>query len=198
MSKRFSPKFKAAALALLDAGVTTREAQAQLRKRFREHVGEGTLRSWLKARDAAPPESEPAPEAPESEDAVGRSGGPTSPAAETAEETLDTYERVTRRRARVEKLADEAEQVGNLTAAQRFSKQVVDLDLLLARLDRERKVGTDVVTIPRADLERIRQAMRDRVAALASDLRRTGGIVCSSCGRSIRVALAKGEQEEPE
>lgn len=192
MAKRFSPKFKAAALALLDSGVTTREAQAQLRKRFRgEHVGEGTLRKWAKDRDAAalaPVEDdapESAPHAPEP---------PAAAAPDALPSNVDTYEHTRVELARAKQRADEAARDGNHTAAQRFSKQVVDYTLLLARLDKDRKADTDVVVIPRGDLERVRQAMRDRVAALAADLERTGGLVCSHCGRDIRIALARGEK----
>lgn len=186
MAKLFSEKFKAAALRLLDSGVTTREAQAQLRKRFKEHVGEGTLRRWAKVRDAA--SEEPAPEsAPPSAPNV-------APPVEAVPADVDTYEHTRRELARAKQRADEAARDGNHTASQRFSKQVVDYTLLLARLDKDRKADTDVVTIPRAELERARQAMRDRVAALASDLERTGGLVCSHCGREIRISLARGDK----
>jgi hypothetical protein len=182
VSKRFSPKFKAEALRLLSVGVTTREAQAQLKRRFREHVGEGTLRAWAKAADAAPPASEgpPPPTAP-------------APPATVAPAPQDVYEHTRTQLATSIQRAEEASAIGNYTAAQRFSKQIVDYTLLLARLDKERRSDTDVVTIPRAELERARAAMHDRVSKLKDDLARTGGLVCSNCGREIRLALARGD-----
>lgn len=194
MSKRFSPKFKAEALRLLGAGVSTREAQAQLHKRFREHVGEGTLRGWAKAADAAQLNAGKTAFAALAlvQDEVERSGGPTSRSAE-APADVDTYEHVCKRLAEAQLRADQAAADGNHTAAQRFSGDVVKYTLLKARLDKDRKSDTDVVTIPRAELDRARQAMRDRIAALAADLERTGGIVCSHCGREIRISLAKGD-----
>lgn len=188
MAKLFSKKFKVAALRLLDAGVSTREAQAQLKRRFKNHVGEGTLRRWVKERDAAPASAE-APVEVEVE-----LPPPTAPVEDAPIAEVDTYDHTRRQLATAQRRADEAARDGNHTAAQRFSKQVVDYTLLLARLDKDRKVATDTVTIPRADLERARLAMRERVAALAADLERTGGLVCHHCGREIRIALAKGEK----
>lgn len=185
MSKRFSPKFKAEALRLLAAGVSTREAQAQLRKRFHNHVGEGTLRGWLKAANAA--EDEPMSEPPPPPEP------PPAPSAPAAPLPEDTYEHTRTQLAMAIKRAGEASADGNHTAAQRFSKQIVEYTLLLARLDKDRRSETDVVTIPRADLERAKQSMRERVVALAADLARTGGLTCSQCGRDLRIALAKGE-----
>lgn len=187
MAKRFSDKFKAAALALLDAGVSTREAQAQLKKRFRgEHVGEGTLRAWAKAAEASTaPEIEPSPAAVVPE-----------PEPDPDDDSDDTYQHARKQLATAKRRADEAARDGNHNAAQRFSKQVVEYTLLLARLDKNRKSDEDAVVIPRAELERTRQALRERIVALASDLKRTGGLKCSNCGREIRIALAKGETDK--
>jgi hypothetical protein len=186
MAKKFSPKFKAAALALLAKGVSTREAQAQLRKRFRNNVGEGTLRGWVKAagaEDSAPP-SVPLPDAPTAE--------PIPDVAEI-DTDLDTYEHVVREIAAAKRRAKLAADDGNHTAAQRAGGDVVKYTLLKARLDKERKGSDDAVMIPRADLERAKRSMQERVAALAADLERTGGLVCNHCGREIRIALAKGD-----
>lgn len=91
--------------------------------------------------------------------------------------------------------AVEAKRDGNLTAASRLLKNAHGAAHDLARAERELRQNDDVVTIPRAELERARQAMRERVAALASDLQRTGGLVCNHCGRELRVAFARGEKE---
>lgn len=192
MSRRFSPKFKAEALRLLSVGVSTYEAQAQLKRRFRTHVGEGTLRKWKKDAESAPDpdvvideaEHTPPAEAP--------------PVASTSNEIAlppgegTTYERVSRALVDTRRRADEASRDGNHTAAQRFSKQALDYELLLARLEKQRDASVDGVTIPRAELERIRQDMLNRVAALAADLERTGGLVCSKCGRELRIEIARG------
>jgi hypothetical protein len=193
MAKVFSPNFKAAAIALLDSGVTTREAQAQLRKRFRNHVGEGTLRKWYKERDTLPVQ---VPQIADELDDI-ESPPVTAPQPDALlEDDADSLTQYRRQRANALRMAREAESVGNLTAAQRFSKQATELSLLIAREEKQTKSDTDVISVPRDEFERAVRARRDLVAALAADLERTGGIVCSHCGREIRLAIAKGEQSK--
>jgi RNA polymerase-binding transcription factor DksA len=81
-----------------------------------------------------------------------------------------------------------------MTAASRFLKNAHGAAHDLARAERESKADADTVTYTRAELERARKAMAERVAALAADLERTNGLVCSECGRSIRIAIARGDR----
>lgn len=184
MTQRKSPAKRAAALKLLSKGLNCNQVAATLRKKY---PGEAFSESWVRKVANAPEveasASTPAMPAVEA----------TPPDAEDGDEIQDTYAHTRESIAVAKRRARAAEADGNHTAAVRFSKQVSDYTLLLARLDKERHADTDVVTIPRAELERVRHAMRERVEALRADLARTGGIVCSQCGREIRIALAKGE-----
>lgn len=193
MSKRFPPKYKAEALRLLSKGVSLRSAQAQLAKKFGVPVSSGGLRKW-QAEAAAPPPVEdeadeltPAPPAPPAADA------PALPPGPSAEAPRDVYEHTRQQLQAAIDRATAAAADGNHAAAARFNGDIVKYTLLLARLDKDRRGDTDSVSVPRAELERAKQSMRDRVTALASDLARTGGITCSNCGRALRIALAKGE-----
>lgn len=202
MAKLFPKGFKAHALRLLDKGVYTRAAQAQLKKKYGVHVGEGTLRKWAKARDAAsaPPPPPAPPELDEDDDAPLSDLPEISlpPEAEPIDVSgLDTYEETKRAIAEANRDAAQARRDGNHSAVARARHAAAEYTKLLARLDKDRKGSADGVTFTRAELDHARQAMRDRVAALAADLRRTGGIVCSQCGRDIRIALAKGDLEDP-
>jgi len=194
MAKVFPKGFKVAALRMLDKGVTTREAQAALRKKYKGvHVGEGTLRKWVKERDAAPPPAED-----EEEDAPPfrvPQHAPLAPVAEPpVEEDLDLYTQTLLDLREARQGMREAKRDGNHTAATRYGKQIEQLSLLRGRLEAARKADTDAVTIPRVELEQARRTVRERVAALAADLERTGGLVCSHCGRALRTAIAKGER----
>lgn len=184
MTRAKSPARRKEALRLAGKGLTTREVAATLRKRYPK---ETFSEAWVRKVAAADPEpeSEPAP--------ASVAAAPPPVAAPALTQPQDVYALTQSQLATAIKRAEEASADGNHTAAQRFSKQIVDYTLLLARLDKDRKSDTDVVTIPRVELERARQAMRDRVTALASDIARTNGLVCNSCGREIRISLAKGD-----
>lgn len=202
MAKKFSEKFKAEALRLLGTGLSVAATQAQLAKKFKGvHVGDGTLRGWIRVaavpRKRAPaldveyvPESEPLPPAPPNT---------STPAVEPEDDAagdLDVYAQTRRQLITAQRRAEEASRDGNHTAAQRFSKQAVESLLLLARLDKDRKVDTDAVSIPRAEFDQADRTARDILARLRADIARTGGLVCSNCGRELRIALAKGEKPE--
>lgn len=182
MTRAKSPARRREALRLAGKGLTTREVATTLRKRYpKETFSEAWVRKVAAAGPA--PESEPAP----------ASVAAAPPPVPALAPNQDVYALTQSQLATAIERANGAAADGNHTAAQRFSKQIVDYTLLLARLDKDRKSDTDVVTIPRVELERARQAMRDRITALASDIARTGGLVCNHCGREIRISLAKGD-----
>jgi transposase-like protein len=195
MPRKIPPKVKAEAVRLVLKGVPPLTAQKQLKKKFGEHVSEGAIRNWVAAARAAELEAEddaedtpsvpvlaPVPEAPPADDDA------------DTEISDDVYEQTRRMMRNSLRLAKQAEKDGNTSAAQKSQRDAANLGIILARLDKERRSTTDAVTFTRAELETAKRNMTDRVAALAADLERTGGLVCSNCGRAIRIALAKGEK----
>ncbi len=175
---------------MLGKGVSPRVAQAQLKKRFREHVGEGTLRGWLKRAEVDTDR--------ENREAFIREGTsdieqPDVPAAlpEDVDTSGDILEETKRQYAEMLRMSKRASSDGNHAAAQRFGGEAVKLKLLLARL--QPKADADAVTHTRAELAAAEKKVRERFAALAADLERTNGLVCSGCGQRIRIQLAKGE-----
>ncbi len=193
MTRRKSDARRAEAVHLASKGLTTREVAATLRKK---HRGEGFSEAWVRkvvaASDAAPP-SEPPPSEPPPPAAPAAPVASAPSASPEDAESDDVLEMARRIAAEQRAVARDAKADGNHTAAQRALKQAGDAANLIARLEARRSGADDVVTIPRAELERARQAMHERVAALVDDLLRTGGVVCSHCGRELRIAIAKGE-----
>lgn len=184
MTRAKSPARRKEALRLAGKGLTTREVAATLRKRYpKETFSEAWVRK-VAAADPAP-ESEPAP--------ASVAAAPPPVPSDPIPDLTDLYAHTQRELSAQLQMARAAAADGNHTASTRHSKLAESYTLLLARLDKDRKTDTDVVTIPRVELERARQAMRDRVTALASDIARTGGLVCNHCGREIRISLAKGD-----
>lgn len=204
MAKRTPPHIISEALRLLGVGNSSRTVAEQIRKRFRRPCSEAAVRKW--ARDAdidKAPESAPESAAPirDSEDAapldpVNGADAPALSESDDADDDASLYDRTLRMMKRAEARAKRAEADGNHSAAQRAQRDAATLMPVLARLDAQRKAGADGVTFAREDLEKARASVRARVAALAADLERTGGIVCSSCGRRIRLQLAKGPDGE--
>lgn len=192
-------RIKVAALELYDRGVPAKTAATQISRRFRLKISEGAIRNWARKRDAerlaldaeddAPPSSAVPDLAPL--DAPNAPEAPTPPT--TVETPEDVYAHTRKQLNDAVARAERASAEGNHTAAQRFGRDIVQYTLLIARLDKERKASADGVTFTRDELEAARRTITSRVEALASDLARTGGIVCSQCGREIRTAIAKGE-----
>lgn len=177
-------RVRAHAVALVRAGASIRDAARQTAKKFKTGCTGTTVRRWV--RDAsevedAPPSSAPPPAPPPVE----------AEADEFADgDNLAELRHMVREQRAV---AKQARADGNTTAAQRALKAVGDALNTIARIEARTKADGDTVAIPRAELEAAKARIRDRVTALASDLERTGGIVCSHCGRALRLSLAKGE-----
>lgn len=151
----------------------------------RAGVSERSLMRWLKAAQApAEPEDDDLPaQAPaEPSEPFDASASPDALARKILADSL--------------RVAEMAHADGNTTAATRALRAAHASAHDLARSERERRSNEDVVIFPRAELERAQRSVRDRVAAIAADLERTGGIVCAQCGREIRMRIAsKGESD---
>jgi hypothetical protein len=184
MAKAKSTAHRLEALKLASKGLTTREVATALQKK---HPGESFSEAWVRKVAASPaPVEVPTP-------VETKPAAPAKTAKVSAAPPSDVYEHTRLQLASAIERAELATADGNHTAAQRFSKQIVDYTLLLARLDKDRKVGDDVVVVPRSEFKAAEQTARDVLGALRADIARSGGLVCNHCGRDIRLALAKGE-----
>lgn len=189
--KRKSGKAKAEALRLHDAGVSRAQIVRQLKKQFREDVSEGCIRRWVRLRAEAAEVDQPA-SSPVEIPFPDVSPAPEPPAEDEPEDLdVDAVEDLQRTIRNAKRMAKLAEREGNMTAAARMIRDALNGQNTLARLKAAKKDAEDGVFIPRADVERIRREMIDRVQRLEADLKRTGGLVCSHCGREIRLQLAK-------
>lgn len=188
-------KVRAHAVALVRAGASLREAAAQTAKKFRTGVSEASVRKWIAAAESEPDataELAPAPldalDAPDAPDA--------SAPLPDVEEHADVYEHTRAMMRRSMSISAAASRDGNHRAAQQAQRDVAAFTTILARLDAQRKATGDGITFTRAELDAARKQVQTLVAELAADVQRTGGLVCAQCGREIRIALAKGEQEK--
>lgn len=186
-------KIVEAALELTRAGVSERAASAQLSKRFKRKVSAAAVGKWKRdaaalaeVEDDAPPSSvAPAPAVDPQPDLP----------VETPEDDgapIDVYEHTRKAMRRSQRLAEQAAADGNHAAAQKAQRDVLGYSTILARLEKERRSDEERL-FTREELEAARRSINDRVTKLVEDVARTGGLVCSHCGREIRVRLAKGE-----
>lgn len=189
----------AEALRLAATGLGHRDVAAQIRKRFRRPCAHQTVSAWV--RDAQEDD------APESDVPIRESQGTppldlterTEVSALEGESDNDSGDVLELARAIVRDqraTAKRAKEDGNHAAAQRALKAAGDAANLIARIEAQRAAtagGEGAVVFTKEQLESARRMVFDRVAALAADLERTGGLVCSHCGREIRLAIAKGE-----
>lgn len=81
------------------------------------------------------------------------------------------------------RLARSAEQAGNLSVAQRASRDVAALASVLARLERDQRDQGDAITITRQEWDAAERMVRDRVDALIA----RGPIRCSACSRELSI-----------
>jgi hypothetical protein len=184
VGRLFSPAVKAYAVKLMRNGVSSRTAQAQIKKKHKVHVGEGTIRKWVKAAEAAPPPEDDAP--------------PSAPAPEAPPvELVDDGDILTTLReiiAMQRSVAAEAKRDGNTAAAARALKTASEAANTVARIEESRRgKSDDAITIPRSEFAADDAAAKEYLARARADLERTGGLVCAECGRNLRIALAKGE-----
>jgi len=189
MSRKTPERVIHEALRLARAGNTPRAVAAQIAKKFHRPCSTSAVRVWVakaKAAADAPPielTAHPEPEVPPSAVEADVEGGDGD----------SLYDRTLKMINRAQARASRAEADGNHAAAQKAQRDAATLLPVLARLDKDRKANTDSVTFSREKLEKARRTIAERIAALIADLDRTGGIVCSGCGRQIRLNLAKGE-----
>lgn len=112
---------------------------------------------------------------------------PAAPAPE-AECSGGYVEQIEHMRDRALQMSREAQEVGNYTAAQRFSKQAIDASLMLDRVrKREGDQQGGLVISPEA-LADATARVRARITALAER-----GLLCAECGRALSIAWAKDE-----
>jgi hypothetical protein len=202
VGRLFAPAVKAYALRLVAKGVSTRTAQAQIKKRHKVHVGEGTIRKWVKAAEAAPPapvkgarflakvaaveaeyEGEEMP-------SVLVSSAPPVEIVDDGDIMTTLREIISTQRA----VARQATADGNTAAAARALKNASEAANTVARIEESRRgKSDDAITIPRSEFAADDAAAREYLARARADLERTGGLTCNHCGREIRIALAKGE-----
>ncbi len=90
--------------------------------------------------------------------------------------------------------AELAKNDGNLTAAARLLKNAHGAAHDLQRAERESKASTEVVTIPRAELDRAKARQGEMLELLRADFDRCG-LACALCARQIRVWFASGGAE---
>lgn len=191
MAKIIPQKAKDEAVRLVTAGQSLREAAAQISKRFRIKVNESSIRRWRALAEAQTT-------ADEDESQPSSAPPPVDPPAPAAEEDPDDGANEdllvqTRRMLRnAQRLAAQASADGNHAAAQKHSRDAAGLVNTIARIEAGRKSGEERL-FTRDELEKARASITERVTKLAQDVERTGGLVCSHCGREVRIMLAKGE-----
>lgn len=170
------------ALALLARGFTRDDVARKV------GVSERTVYRWQRAASAvesAPSAVEPASADDRKPEDLAPSSAP--PAGDDADDILSIARGII---AEQKAIAQLAKQDGNTNAAARALKSAGDAANLVGRLEQRRKASADVVTFTRAELDAANKRVHEIFDGLRADLERTGGLVCSSCGRAIRVYLA--------
>ena len=180
-------KVRLEALRLRDTGASFAAVAAQCTRRFKVNVSEAIVRKWCKQRDAEISEARAADETPRGIREALESLDPSdAPPAEG-----DTIAELRALMREQQELARRAKADGNTTAAARALKAAGDAANTLARLEARRAEATDgALVITKEDAERNRAAARALAAGYAADLERTGGPVCSACGRRLRIEIA--------
>ena len=145
----------------------------------RTGVNRKTLARWLEAERESAPDSAPPPQPETPAPSLDEDGDILAIARQIIHEQKAT--------------AELARSDGNTTAAARALKSAGDAANLVARIESRRKADHDAVVIPRAELEKADRDLAEMAAALDADIERCGGLVCASCGRAIRMNLARGE-----
>lgn len=81
-----------------------------------------------------------------------------------------------------------AQRLGNLTAAQRNMRDAANLLPTIARLEKAETGDQDCVRVPRADIQRVRADLTERIRKLLDR-----PLLCEHCGRALSVQLAEGD-----
>lgn len=140
----------------------------------RTGISRKTITRWL---DATPlPETPQPAESPLSAEALASSASELT--REIAGQSLE--------------LARLAKQDGNSTAASRALKTARDSANDLRREEVAKNKDRDGIFFSKEQLESAMRTNYDRVAKLAADLERTGGLCCAKCGAEVRLRLAQG------
>lgn len=84
---------------------------------------------------------------------------------------------------------DRASASYDAASATKFARIAAQLTPVLARLERVSQEYGDVIRIPRDDLDKRREILKERLRALTADLPR-----CASCGRELRVSWAESNE----
>jgi hypothetical protein len=179
------PELVAETLALIDAGVSLREAAEVA------GVSEGAIRIWKKKREQRRA-SEPAP-AP----AVPSHMAPQTPVAPAVEVGDDIVRLLKDMLSKTLQQSTSAEAVGNFTAAQRAGRDAGQLATVLARVTKLEAADSDVVRISMSEAKQIRAQLFERFAAL---LERP--ILCPECNRKLSVrwgteGLVEADEHDP-
>lgn len=179
-------KVRAEALRLRDTGMSFAQIAAKCTKIAKRNVSEATVRKWCK--DAAD-----APEAPTERDRAPDSAAEPEPPEASSDDPLAVLrELITEHKA----LAKLARRDGNAAAAAKALGAAAKAADTLARLEAGKRsgLGEGDLVITREQYAAAERTVNERVAKLAADLERTGGMVCGECGRKIRIALASKPQ----
>ena len=179
MAKRIDPKLRGTARALRVEGLTIREISERL------PVSEGTIAKWVRDISRGDPTAlnvHEAPDAPEDP--------PPAVDEATDADLEDPEERLKMAIREMHNLAKEAQTIGNFTQAARFHSLAAAYSKDLTQIQKRKAADPDVWTAPRRAVDDATRRVRDTIARLVEDVERTGGVVCSHCGRRLRASLA--------
>jgi hypothetical protein len=178
--KPITPKKRAEAERLIRTGMSNLEISRAVKisdgsvRNIRKRSGADThVADVAQAVPAPAPEPAPAP--------------PTAaPPKRTSDAQADTLARAKDLFEKSMAIAEQAQQDGNHQAAQRATRDAGQHAILIARLEKAKAENQDAVVIPREEIGRAMQGVRDRVRTLA-DVH----LLCPGCGREMRIKQVK-------
>jgi methylase of polypeptide subunit release factors len=176
---RITPGVRETAERLIGAGMNNLQISARL------EISEGSVRNIRKKLEASKAAHAPtiAPAVPSPQEP------PPAPAKRTKRVPDAHADTLTRARELFEKsmaIADEATEDGNHQAAQRATRDAGAHAILIARLEKAKTDTQDSVVIPREEVQRLVQSVRERVRTLADV-----PLLCPDCGRQMRIKAVK-------
>lgn len=171
------PEIVARALELLELGCSYREAGETL------GVTAPTIQRWKKETAAAPPK--PPPSEPAPADLPAHMAPPPAVAALVVGEDLIASTRAMVNRMLTRSAASES--AGSYASAQRDSRDAANLMIVLARLEKLGADDADVVRVTRADVAKIEESLKERIAAICNR-----PLLCAECSRALSVRWGTG------
>jgi hypothetical protein len=202
---------RAEALRLRRSGMPATQIAVKLRRQFGIKLAKATVQLWGDEADA-----EAAPAAPAAAPDVQLAGPPTprlawphdappaepapAPPADADAELDDPTGLATMRQIAREQraLARESNRIGNVAAAAKALKAAGDAAEAIARLTSKQVAGGEgALVLTKEQVAAVRAAARQLEEKYAADLQRTGGPVCSECGRKLRIELASRPGDAP-